>query len=68
MPLITPDPIQDRALGESLVSLTKSGQAPPPQSPAGAALLSAYRRWQAQQNNTSVGNAVEVAVKATAAE
>ena len=69
MPLIDhSDPVQTEILAQQYSELVKSGTAPHPQSPAGAALLAAYGRWQAQKVGQTVGTtiaSVEVAVKAS---
>jgi hypothetical protein len=59
---------QTAALASQYMELQKSGMAPHPQSPAGAALLKAYRSWQVHQENQQTSSAVQavsIAVKLT---
>jgi hypothetical protein len=49
------NPTQTESLAAQYVELRKSGAAPHPQSPAGAALLSAYNRWKDTQARKDLG-------------
>jgi hypothetical protein len=65
------DETQTAILAGQYEELAKSGSAPHPQSPAGAALLRAYRQHQANQENRGTVAALlgaSIAVKASRAE
>ena len=55
------DDAQTEDLASQCGDLVKSGMAPHPASPAGAALLSAYNRWKARQSADQLGTASKAA-------